>query len=107
MNDQDLIKSLANTLISQYGDDAEAVAMLRAAENAADLNNEEWMKWEKVIMEKFLAGKNSTVDYLDTIDEIKDIVLAENPPLSLRISIATVFLFTFILALLNAALGLG
>ena len=58
-------------------------------------------------MEKFLAGKNSTVEYLDTIDEIKDIVLAENPPLSLRISITTVFLFTFILALLNAALGLG
>ena len=41
MNNQDLIKSLANTLISQYGDDAEAVAMLRAAEHAADLNKDE------------------------------------------------------------------
>ena len=51
MNDNELIKSLANTLISQYGDDAETVAMLRAAENAADLNNEEWIKWEKVIIE--------------------------------------------------------
>ena len=51
MNDNELIKSLANTLISQYGDDAESVAMLRAAENAADLNNEEWIKWEKVIIE--------------------------------------------------------
>jgi len=51
MNDKELIKSLANTLISQYGDDAETVAMLRAAENAADLNNEEWIKWEKVIIE--------------------------------------------------------
>lgn len=51
MNDNEIIKSLANTLISQYGDDAETVAMLRAAENAADLNNEEWIKWEKVIIE--------------------------------------------------------
>ena len=51
MNDNELIKSLANTLVSQYGDDAETVAMLRAAEDAADLNNEEWMKWEKVIIE--------------------------------------------------------
>ena len=51
MNDNELIKSLANTLISQYGDDAETVAMLRAAENAADLNNDEWIKWEKVIIE--------------------------------------------------------
>ncbi len=51
MNDNELIRSLANTLISQYGDDAETVAMLRAAEHAADLNNEEWIKWEKVIIE--------------------------------------------------------
>ena len=51
MNDNEIIKSLANTLISQYGDDAETVAMLRAAENAADLNNQEWIKWEKVIIE--------------------------------------------------------
>ena len=51
MNDNVLIKSLANTLISQYGDDAETVAMLRAAEHAADFNNEEWIKWEKVIIE--------------------------------------------------------
>ena len=51
MNDNEIIKSLANTLISQYGDDAETVAMLRAAENAADINNEELIKWEKVIIE--------------------------------------------------------
>ena len=51
MNDNEIIKSLANTLISQYGDDAETVAMLRAAENAADLNNEEWIKGETVIIE--------------------------------------------------------
>jgi len=62
MNKQDLIKSLANTLISQYGDDAETVAMLRAAENAADLNNEEWMKWEKVIMEIQIMNKSPNLD---------------------------------------------
>tara|TARA_Y200000002_G_scaffold58923_1_gene44331 strand:- start:3654 stop:3845 length:192 start_codon:yes stop_codon:yes gene_type:complete len=51
MQDKELINSLANTLISQYGDDAEAVAMMRAAEYAAALNNDEWIKWEKVIVE--------------------------------------------------------
>lgn len=51
MNDKDLIKSLANTLVTQYGDDAEAIAMLRAAEHAAELNNEEWIKWEQVVIE--------------------------------------------------------
>tara|TARA_X000000368_G_scaffold80526_1_gene60357 strand:- start:1206 stop:1397 length:192 start_codon:yes stop_codon:yes gene_type:complete len=49
MNDVKHIESLANTLISQYGDDALTVAMLRAAECAAELNKEEWMKWESVI----------------------------------------------------------
>ncbi|MAR95279.1 MAG: hypothetical protein CMD46_02830 [Gammaproteobacteria bacterium] len=49
MNDKKIIESIANTLISQYGDDAETVAMLRAAEYAAALNNDEWIKWEKVI----------------------------------------------------------
>ena len=38
MQDKELINSLANTLISQYGDDAEAVAMMKAAEYAAALN---------------------------------------------------------------------
>ncbi len=51
MRDKELINSLANNLISQYGDDAEAVAMMRAAEYAAALNNDEWVKWEKVIVE--------------------------------------------------------
>ena len=62
MNIQDLIKSLATTLISQYGDDAETVAMLSAAENAADHNNEEWMKWEKVIMEIHIMNKSPNLD---------------------------------------------
>ena len=60
MNDNDLVKSLANTLISQYGNDAEAVAMMRAAEYAAALNNDEWVKWEKVIVE--INNMNSNPD---------------------------------------------
>ena len=49
MIDNKSINIIAKTLISQYGDDAETVAMLRAAEYAAALNNDEWIKWEKVI----------------------------------------------------------
>ena len=43
------LKNIVITLISHYGDDAEAVAMLRAAEYAAELNNDEWVKWEKIV----------------------------------------------------------
>ena len=49
MKDNKSIDTIAKTLISQYGDDAETVAMLRAAEYAAELNNDQWIKWEKVI----------------------------------------------------------
>tara|TARA_B000000477_G_C6078334_1_gene222007 strand:- start:278 stop:469 length:192 start_codon:yes stop_codon:yes gene_type:complete len=49
MEDIKHIESIANTLISQYGNDAITVAMLRAAEFAAELNKEEWIKWESVI----------------------------------------------------------
>ena len=42
---------MAMDLISQYGDDAESIAMLRAAEHAANLNTEEWLIWERVILE--------------------------------------------------------
>ena len=50
MIDNKAIESIAKTLISQYGDDAETVAMLRAAEHATEQNKDEWMKWEKVIL---------------------------------------------------------
>jgi hypothetical protein len=49
MKDNNHIESIANMLISQYGDDAITLAMLRAAEFAAELNKEEWIKWEGVI----------------------------------------------------------
>ena len=61
MSDEKELKDIALTLISQYGDDAEAVAMLRAAEYAAALNNEEWLKWERV------------VSFINSIDESPDL----------------------------------
>ena len=43
------IHQMAIDLISQYGDDAESIATLRAAEYAASLNIDEWQIWESVI----------------------------------------------------------
>ena len=51
MDEKKTINSIATALVSQYGDDAQTVATLRAAEFAAELNNDEWVKWEKVIKE--------------------------------------------------------
>jgi hypothetical protein len=53
---------MANTLITQYGDDAETVAMLRAAEYAAEFNNEEWVKWEKVILAIHTINQSPVLD---------------------------------------------
>ena len=51
MNAQNSNHQIAMDLISQYGDDAESIAMLRAAEYAANLNTEEWLIWERIILE--------------------------------------------------------
>ena len=51
MNAQNSNYQIAIDLISQYGEDAESIAMLRAAEHAANLNTEEWLIWEGVINE--------------------------------------------------------
>ena len=45
------IRKAAKNLISQYGDDASAIAMLRAAEFAANLNQSVCIFWEKVFVE--------------------------------------------------------
>ena len=42
------LRNIALTLISQYGDEAQTIAMLRAAEYAAQLNSAEWAKWEEI-----------------------------------------------------------
>tara|TARA_Y100001935_G_scaffold91513_1_gene76064 strand:- start:254 stop:445 length:192 start_codon:yes stop_codon:yes gene_type:complete len=62
MEDRKTIKSIAITLISQYGDDAQAIAMLRAAEHAANLNNDEWIKWENIIKEIESIDRSSILD---------------------------------------------
>ena len=51
MNAQNSNHQIAMDLISQYGEDAESIATLRAAEYAANLNTEEWLIWEEVIKE--------------------------------------------------------
>ena len=61
MSNEKELKDIAIALVSQYGEDAEAVAMLRAAEYAAELNNEEWLKWERV------------VSFINSIDEGPDL----------------------------------
>jgi len=48
-NNEKNIKNTAMALISQYGEEAETIAMLRAAEYAASLDTENWFHWEQVI----------------------------------------------------------
>lgn len=43
-------KQIAKELINQYGDDAETIAMLKSAEFAANLDQENWYIWEQVII---------------------------------------------------------
>ena len=62
MDEKKTIKSIATALVSQYGDDAQTVATLRAAEFAAELNDYEWAKWEKVIKEIEGLDKQSILD---------------------------------------------
>ena len=61
INEKEL-KDIAIALVSQYGEDAEAVAMLRAAEYAAELNNKEWLKWERVVSLINEIDKNPDLD---------------------------------------------
>ena len=61
MSNEKELKDIAIALVSQYGEDAEAIAMLRAAEYAAELNNDEWLKWERV------------VSFINSIDESPDL----------------------------------
>jgi hypothetical protein len=42
------LRQIAISLITQYGDEAQTIAMLRAAEYAATLNSLEWAKWEEI-----------------------------------------------------------
>ena len=42
------LRQIAISLITQYGDEAQTIAMLRAAEYAAQLDSAEWAKWEEI-----------------------------------------------------------
>lgn len=42
------LRQIAISLITQYGDEAQTIAMLRAAEYAAMMNSTEWAKWEEI-----------------------------------------------------------
>jgi hypothetical protein len=44
------LRKIAISLISQYGDEAQTIAMLRAAEYAASHNSIEWVKWEEIAL---------------------------------------------------------
>jgi len=44
------LRQIAISLITQYGDEAQTIAMLRAAEYAAVLNSVEWAKWEEIAL---------------------------------------------------------
>jgi hypothetical protein len=49
-------------LISQYGDEAEAIAMLRAAEYATVFDTDSWIYWEQVILEIQKLNQNPSLD---------------------------------------------
>ena len=59
---QDDKNNTALTLISQYGDEAEAIAMLRAAEYAAAFDTDNWMYWEQIILEIQKLNENPSLD---------------------------------------------
>ena len=44
------LRQIAISLITQYGDEAQTIAMLSAAEYAAILNSVEWAKWEEIAL---------------------------------------------------------
>ena len=56
------VEQIAQDLISQYGDDAQAIAMLRAAEFAASMNTEEWKIWEAVLIQIEQINANPSIN---------------------------------------------
>jgi len=56
------IENSAIALISQYGEEAETIAMLRAAEYAASLDTENWLHWEQIIKKINNISLNPSLD---------------------------------------------
>ena len=42
------LRQIAISLITQYGDEAQTIAILRAAEHAVLMDSVEWAKWEQI-----------------------------------------------------------
>jgi|TARA_B100001939_G_scaffold1716_1_gene1616 hypothetical protein len=42
------LRQIAISLITQYGEEAQTIAMLRAAEYASMMDSSEWVKWEEI-----------------------------------------------------------
>ena len=42
------LRQIAISLITQYGEEAQTIAMLRAAEYASMMDSFEWVKWEEI-----------------------------------------------------------
>jgi len=42
------LRQIAVSLITQYGEEAQTIAMLRAAEYASMMDSSEWAKWEEI-----------------------------------------------------------
>ena len=59
---QENLRQIAITLISQYGDEAQTIAMLRAAEYAANLDTDQWLMWEKLLKLIESMDENKTLD---------------------------------------------
>ena len=59
---QENLRQIAITLISQYGNEAQTIAMLRAAEYAANLDTDQWLMWEKIIKLIESMDENKTLD---------------------------------------------
>ena len=53
---------IAITLVSQYGEEAQTIAMLRAAEHAANLDTEQWLHWEQIIKVIETIDTNKSLD---------------------------------------------
>ena len=44
------LRQIAISLITQYGEEAQTIAMLRAAEYASMMDSSEWAKWEEILL---------------------------------------------------------
>jgi hypothetical protein len=53
---------VAISLVSQYGEEAQTIAMLRAAEYAANLDTEQWLYWEEIIKVLENIDTNKSLD---------------------------------------------